>query len=139
MRSPFGSQGLGPGPLSLVLSGISSAMVYGALLVYFPLLTTYVYPLQNLNHLDPAEWPKGLLLIICVGLLFGGYGLGAMGVSAARRRPLAPLLIVGFPLFFVALLLLVQPVTSTDVYDYLFRGRMLAHYRANTFVIVPQE
>ena len=49
------------------------------------------------------------------------------------------LALVGFPLLFLALLLRVYPATSVDLYDYLFRGRMLARYQANTFVQVPQD
>ena len=49
------------------------------------------------------------------------------------------LALVGFPLLFLALLLRVYPATSVDLYDYLFRGRMLARYSANTFIHVPQD
>src|SRR5262249_22973857 len=37
------------------------------------------------------------------------------------------------------LLLWVYPATSVDLYDYLFRGRMLARYGANTFTQIPQD
>ncbi|MDQ2998371.1 MAG: hypothetical protein M3R61_15145, partial [Chloroflexota bacterium] len=47
--------------------------------------------------------------------------------------------LVGFPLIFLALLALVYPTTSVDLYDYMFRGRMLAQYQANTFIQVPVE
>ncbi|HET9223446.1 MAG TPA: hypothetical protein VFO07_13125, partial [Roseiflexaceae bacterium] len=59
-----------------------------------------------------------------------------------RRRLLGwltTLALVGFPLLFVAILLRTYPATSVDLYDYLFRGRMLARYEANTFVHVPQD
>jgi hypothetical protein len=52
---------------------------------------------------------------------------------------LTTLALVGFPLLFVAILLRTYPATSVDLYDYLFRGRMLARYEANTFVHVPQD
>jgi hypothetical protein len=122
----------------LFLAGISCALIYGALLVRFPLLDLYTIPLQNLNHLKPAEWPKGLLVIGCIVFLFGGYLLGGYSLALGPGRRSA-VLVVGFSLLFVVLLLLVQPVTSTDLYDYLFRGRMLAHYRANPFVALPNQ
>jgi hypothetical protein len=63
--------------------------------------------------------------------------------SILDRRRLAErltmLALIGFPLLFLALLLRVYPATSVDLYDYLFRGRMLARYGANTFVHVPQD
>jgi hypothetical protein len=60
---------------------------------------------------------------------------------AAYQLPgrLTILALIGFPLLFLALLLRVYPATSVDLYDYLFRGRMLARYGANTFVHVPQD
>jgi len=45
--------------------------------------------------------------------------------------------LIGFPVIFLALLALVYPTSSVDLYDYMFRGRMLAHYQANTFIKVP--
>jgi hypothetical protein len=139
MRQPFRKQRPEAGHLYLLLVGISSALIYGALLVRFPLLELYQIPLQNLNHLKLAEWPKGLLMIGCIMFLFGGYSLGAFGLAITRPRRMTLLLLIGFPLLFVALLLLVQPVTSTDLYDYLFRGRMLARYRVNPFVAIPGQ
>ena len=51
--------------------------------------------------------------------------------------PLHPFTLIAilliFPLIFLTLLALVYPTTSVDLYDYVFRGRMLAHCRANTF------
>jgi hypothetical protein len=60
-------------------------------------------------------------------------------VSDRLRERLMMLALLGFPLLFLALLLRVYPATSVDLYDYLFRGRMLARYGANTFVHVPQD
>ncbi len=37
------------------------------------------------------------------------------------------------------MLLWVYPFSSVDLYDYLFRGRMLARYGANTFTQIPQN
>src|SRR5436853_4441433 len=132
MRQLFARPRLAPGLPYLLLAGISSTLIYGAILLRLPLLVLYVNRIQNLNHLPPQEWPSGVLLVGCVVLLFAGYALGALDLSSARRR-LTPLLVVGFPLVFAALLLLTEPMTSTDVYDYLFRGHMLTHYGANTF------
>jgi hypothetical protein len=120
------------------------------------------YPLDNLTHPDI---PTGLAMLFGTLLLFGGYALGAWALGRSttdgrevedrRRRILDPrssilhprwlsqqlttLALVGFPLLFLALLLRVYPATSVDLYDYLFRGRMLARYGANTFVQVPQD
>jgi hypothetical protein len=116
-------------------------------LAYFPLLTIYARPIQNLEKLTGSDGRVGLALTGGVLLLFVGYGAGALalirsheivGKAGGRRRALA-LVVIGFPLIFLALLVLVYPTTSVDLYDYIFRGRMLARYHANTFVQVPIE
>src|SRR6185295_14935407 len=80
--------------------------------------------------------------------LYGGPSAAAQTTAGTEappyreRRPkggLTLLALIGFPLLFLALLLWVYPATSVDLYDYLFRGRMLARYGANTFIQVPQD
>jgi hypothetical protein len=131
----------------LFLLGLGAAIIYVAALLRFPLLSIYALPIQNLDKLTRSSGPAGLLLASCVLLLFVGYASGALllvrSVGAqpdgAPRRWLLPLVLIGFPLLFVGLLLLVYPTTSIDLYDYLFRGRMLVRYQANTFVLVPRD
>jgi hypothetical protein len=129
------------------LLGFGSAIIYIAALLRFPLLPIYALPLQNLDKLTRSSGPAGLVLAGCVLLLFVGYASGALLLARAAgspldnspRRWLLPLVLIGFPVLFVLLLLLVYPTTSIDLYDYLFRGRMLARYEANTFVLVPRD
>jgi hypothetical protein len=134
-------------PLRLALLGIGAALLYAAALAYFPLLTIYAQPIQNLDKLTRSDGRVGLALASGVLLLFVGYCAGALalirshetvGKAGGRRWALA-LVVIGFPLIFLALLVLVYPTTSVDLYDYIFRGRMLARYHANTFVQVPSE
>lgn len=125
--------------LALLLAAIGCALLYGAALARFPLLQIYARPLQNLDRLTLSVPAVGWALVGCIVLLFLGYGLGASVAGAASRRRTARWLIVGMPLLFVALLFLVYPTTSLDIYDYLFRGRMLVRYQVNTFVAVPAD
>lgn len=126
----------------LILLGLGTALIYIAALWRFPLLPIYPIPLQNLDKLTRSEPLTGLALAGCALLLFIGYAAGAallarIGDAAPARGTTA--LVVGFALAFLALLLLVYPTTSIDLYDYLFRGRMLVRYQANTFVMTPRE
>jgi hypothetical protein len=139
--------------LLIALLGVGAALCYAAALARFPLLAIYAQPIQNLEKLTNSDPWAGLALAVWTCLLFGGYALGALSLYGASRprstassdeqaprfKPQAALLLVliGFPLVFLALLLLVYPTTSVDLYDYMFRGRMLVRYQANTFVQVP--
>ena len=132
-------------PLSvLALAGLGTAICYAGALARFPLLRIYDQPIQNLTKLTQARASIGIALAIAIVALFVGYGAGAtvLAAHAGRAAPpkrALPLLVLGFPLLFLALLLLVYPVTSIDIYDYLFRGRMLVRYGANTFIQTPSD
>jgi hypothetical protein len=131
----------------LALVGISTALIYAAALLRFPLLQIYAQPIQNLQKLTNASAAAGVTLAACVLLLFAAYGTGALvlaravppGGAAPRGSWPLTLIIAGFPLVFLALLLLVYPLTSVDLYDYLFRGRMQVRYGANTFIQIPRN
>lgn len=137
--------GAGPDLRALAVLGVGVAFLYVAAALRFPLLAIYDQPLQNLDRLTAERGPIGLVLLGYVLLLFGSYALGLLalrgsGPPDARWRGRAlTLALFGLPLLFVAALLLTYPTTSLDLYDYLFRGRMLARYGANTFTAVPQD
>jgi hypothetical protein len=122
----------------LAAAGGSAVLVYSAILMRLPLLAIYTLRLKNLNQMPSGDWITGLLIIGCVVLLFASYAVGMNSIAAMRRPGRAGAAIVGFPILFIALLMLVFPITSTDIYDYLFRGRLLAHYGASPFTSTPQ-
>jgi len=132
--------------LVLAILGVASAICYGGALERFPLLSIYARPIQNLDKLTNANGWVGLALLVGVVSLFVGYGAGAIVLAdtradyAHRRTPwwLAGM-VIGFPLVFLVLLALVYPTTSVDLYDYMFRGRMLVRYQANTFISIPSD
>ncbi|GAB4210681.1 MAG: hypothetical protein OHK0022_44130 [Roseiflexaceae bacterium] len=136
----------GPDLRALAVLGSGIVFIYLAAVLRFPLLAIYNQPLQNLDKLTGASGATGLVLTCCVVMLFGSYALGALSLrgnapaSDWRWRSNALYLVLfGMPLLFVLVLLFAYPTTSLDLYDYLFRGRMLARYEANTFIFAPQD
>src|SRR5437763_10530347 len=115
----------------LLLLGASSTIIYIMALLRFPLAVLYTRLRFNLSDLTHSDIQTGLVITACTVLLFVSYSMGILVVrTAPRRYSFVPALIVMVPLVFVAILLLTQPATSLDLYDYLFRGRMLARYQA---------
>jgi hypothetical protein len=140
MTSLFSTQPARKTLLTLFLAGLGCIVVYALALLRFPLLSAYNRPLQNLDRLTGSLPGTGLVIVGCILLLFAGYALGALALYQRRNPPLAAsLFIVVLPLVFVGLLFFTYPTSSLDIYDYLFRGRMLARYEANTFVRVPAD
>ena len=126
--------------LLLFLLGVSSTIIYIVALLRFPLAELYTRLRFNLADFTHSDIRTGLVITACTIALFISYTLGALVVKGLPRRySFVPALILIIPLIFVAILLFTQPATSLDLYDYLFRGRMLARYHANTFVQVPRD
>lgn len=123
--------------LALLFLGCGSALLYGAALSVYPLRSYAATPTQNLHMLVSTSMATRALIAFGVLLLFGQYALGLRLVIAAQWHPLTLRLIAGFALVFAVLLLLTHPATSSDLYDYLFRGRMVARYGLNTFTTPP--
>ncbi len=126
------------GALWLALFGIASTAVYAAAMLRFPLLTLYArqrFVLRDYTKLEPGlVWP----MTVGILLLFAAYALGFWLLKRLPRvgRGVA-LVVVLVPLVCTTIAFFTQTITSTDMYDYLFRGRMIARYGANTFVEAP--
>ena len=123
---------------TLLLAGIGSALVYVVALLRFPLLEIYNIPLQNLDKLTQSNPTTGIVIVSAIILLFVAYALGGMALSRNDAKR-AHWLVLLFPLLFTLLLLFVYPTTSLDVYDYLFRGRMLVEHGASPLRVVPAQ
>jgi hypothetical protein len=128
----------------MALLGGAMAAVFAGARAAFPLSPLYRNPITNLDTLTGARPLAGAGLAAAIALLFAAYGLGAAWLRAKGTGPQGQrrggwLVLAGFPPAFAAILILVYPITSIDLFDYAFRGRMLAHYQVNTFVRVPME
>lgn len=118
----------------LPMLGTSSALVYGTIMLRLPLQANVLEARRITDYLVVDRWVLVGQVVLCMALLLCSYALGAAAVERSQYRKPA---IVFFPLVFCGLLLFSFPLTSTDIYDYLFRGWMLAHHGVNPLVVPP--
>lgn len=119
----------------LPMVGVSSALVYAAVMLRLPLPANVLEVKRTLEQMPSSEWWLGGVISLCILLLLGGYGLGTAALRRGWRATWPTLL--GFPALFCTLLFFTFPITSADIYDYLFRGWMLVHYGINPLVVPP--
>jgi hypothetical protein len=116
-------------PLHLIVGlGLANAVLYTiGLRAPYPLSIGLSHPLASWATLAGFSWRIGLLLPCVYGLLMGYYVLAlrlAAQIEAQRERT-ALFVIVGGWLLTSMVLLGAYPGDSLDIFDYLFRGRLL--------------
>lgn len=121
----------------LGLLGALSMVLYGVLLGRFPLLDLYTHRRSILKDYTQGQALYGYALAGGIIALFAAYALGAKLVERLPPGGRVGIILVGIALVCTALVFMTQSISSTDLYDYLFRGRMIARYQANTFVTPP--
>lgn len=127
------------------LLGISSALLYGVVMLRLPLEANVLDVQRTINHVVANEWMLAAGITLLIVLLLGSYVLGAVAfrreLAASNQLWHSRLLtaqLFGFPALFCTLLFWTFPITSADVYDYLFRGWMLVQYHLNPLVVPPR-
>ena len=114
--------------------GLASALVY---LLAFSL--PYWLPSHSLNLKDElyafaARQPwRGVLFYAALAVLFGLYLIAYRLVARPGRKRVGPWFVGLWTLIFCLLLIPVQPITSSDVYGYVFQGRIVAVLGENPF------
>lgn len=127
---------------SSLLLGLASAslLVYVALVQRFPLLRYLDVPRANAGSITNRSPSAALLLLVGGVMLHAAYSVAVLQCwsTEPRERRLRPL-VWGYALIAGLVLVAIWPVTSTDVFDYLFRGRMAAQYGANPYILPPNR
>ena len=124
----------------LLLIGLASIGLYAWLALRYPLLPGLASGRANWATLADGSLAAGLLHAAVYGLLVVLYVLAlrsALRLPAATRGVRASSLVWGGWLVMVATLLCAYPGESLDIFDYLFRGRMLAEYGASPLALSP--
>jgi len=123
----------------LILLGLSllGLGIYVLIVLRFPIETYIRVPRSNIGSLTRRS-PSIAFLMACAGItLYGSYVAAILlcwrsSASTTLRR-----MVWVYGLASGAVLILVWPITSTDIFDYIFRGRMASHYGANPYIVLP--
>jgi len=121
----------------LVALGLVSEGVYLAYVLLFPLTTyghaTRPYDMEQIAH--DRYWMGGAW-VVGLALLFGAYliALRRVEITAGSLR-----VILAFSLVFGLTLILLYPVTATDLFQYVMRARVQVVYGANPLSVPPSR
>lgn len=118
----------------LIFLGAGSLAAYGLnFLLPFPLLRYYSVQLGTMGMIAIRDASIALAVTVATIALFLFYGLAyTLCRGQDNRRLWAPVLVGG--LFFAIVTLLVFPISSLDVYDYIALGRITGVHGGNPYI-----
>jgi hypothetical protein len=120
--------------------GLAGLLVYAALVLRFPISRYAAIPRASVSSATNGS-PTAAFLIACAGILLHATYVAAVLLCwrSERGERWAMPLLWGYALAAAALLMLLWPVNSTDLFDYIFRGRMAAAYGDNPYLVLPNR
>src|SRR5262245_60679020 len=139
-------------PVRLVLgAGAVSGFIYLSLVLAFPITKWWDHPhtgagsdaindmgrITGYSPLAAAGFVLAILvLFVCQFFVLTATAPSTLAVLSAddadrKRRALLERLVLLLPLAFAAILIWMQPVTTTDLYGYVARGYLFAHLHLN--------
>ena len=125
-------------PLLLLLGGLSAA-VYHLRLTSRMALADYInQPLVDMPKIVGATPDEAWAYLGTMLSLFGLYYLGYRVVLTRASRTIV-VIVVLLALVFALLLLTMYPVTATDIFNYIFFGRVWAFQGQNPYVVTPSR
>lgn len=118
---------------------VAGAAIYTVLAWHYRLVPTLPKLRAQVGSLSKGSWTAATYLALAGIALHGLYVLG--GLICWRIVPTQRVIYaVWFGAAAVAVILIsIYPVTSTDIFDYLFRGRIAAHYGQNPYIALPNQ
>lgn len=120
----------------LAMIAFASLLIYGGLTVRFPTEAIVNTARANVGSLTDKSGIAAFMLGIAGLALHVGYA-GAVLIAWRMGANLPRLLVWGFPIVAGIVLMFIWPITSTDIFDYIFRGWMAANYDANPYTVLP--
>jgi hypothetical protein len=130
--------------LLVVLGGLSSMAYYLGFVQPYPLAGNYKTPLLDLAKLNGAagsaanSWAFTWIVVFACYVMAFRFCPPAADVTRTFRR-VALFIIVGWAAFFSINLFFMYPVGAADLFDQIFRARLLSHYGLNPFTTLPSR
>ncbi len=120
--------------------GLIGLLVYGALALRFPIGRYLVLPRSNIGSITGGSVSAALLIAAAGIVLHGAYVAAVLLCwrSGPDRKGLIPL-VWGFAIAAGLILVLLWPINSTDLFDYIFRGRMGSYYHVSPYTVLPNR
>ena len=115
---------------------------YGLLMELFFLLLAFVeFPLRKIFN-DYSISPRHAVILSYLFFVFAGLLLSYFLIykTAQKNKKLLKKnfkIIIFFFILFQITLLIIPPLGSSDIYNYIFRAKVLTHYHQNPFLIAP--
>src|SRR5579875_1528074 len=135
------------GTRGLVVSGAGMTVIYLLMTLAFPITSWWYRVDDNLGTIPShVRWARPLIALggphqlsvwmalITLGIIIALFGLQALATFAARTSQdaqKAQRLIIIFAVAFIAVQVMMQPITSTDLYGYLARSYLIATLHQN--------
>jgi hypothetical protein len=123
----------------LVAILLPSAALYALLAAWFWLPALLPRGRVTIGTMTNREAAGALLLLAIGGALYGLYLAGAALLWRGSADRSIRLMVWGGAIVITLLLIGIYPVTSSDIFDYIFRGRMALRYDANPYLVVPNR
>jgi hypothetical protein len=128
--------------LLVVLGGASAVAYYLGFVKPYLMSEYYQQPLLDLAKINGASVPSANAWALTWIALFACYYIAfrlcpPVDASSKRFRRIGLGVVVGWAIVSSVTLVFMYPVGAADLFDYIFRGRMITEYGLNPFTNVP--
>lgn len=137
-------------PVYLMLTaGLASVLIYFAFASAFPITTLWSHPrlaIEMGKVTDYSPWAAAGYIVAVIALFACQFlmltAVRTLAHSERTSTQTARLIrwgVLGFPLVFVAIMIWMQPITTTDLYGYVARGYLFAHLHLNPMTMPASQ
>lgn len=139
----------------VVAAGVLSILIYALFVVAFPITKWWQYPhaasdpnaINDLGRITGYSPFAAIAFVVAIFALFACQFMALVGAGRVKQlgKPedradrIVRRGIILFPLIFAAIMIWMQPVTTTDLYGYVARGYLFAHLHQNPMTTVATQ